>query len=266
MARTIGEVGLAAKLWTPAIKQRFETLFAVASRKSLSSWREVPPGSAQVLVVDGRAAVPHAAASTPCVVYVGGEAANQPLGRSARGWAAHLDVNFTLTDLIDMLDRAAVFLMDWKACRSGPMAAPATAPATLPVSAPTSFPASAHSTLTLPAAMQDLLSMGENCTHQFQIASWVVLPGGANSAQNTRVLALLARGPIAARALCEHGAIDIGQLQQLLAQAAVQKVLRCSVSASEAAKPQHEIKHQPAAVSQGWVKKLTGWITRGGRI
>ncbi|CAM4216150.1 AraC family transcriptional regulator [Comamonas aquatilis] len=262
MARTIGEVGLAAELWTPAIKQRFETLFAVASRQSLSSWREVPPGRAQVLVVDGGAAAPHAAASIPCVVYVGGEAANQPLGRSARGWAAHLDVNFTLSDLIDMLDRAAVFLMDWKACRSGPMAAPATAPAC----APTSFPLSAPSALTLPAAMQDLLSMGENCTHQFQLASWVVLPGGVNSAQNSRVLALLARGPIAARALCEHGAIDIGQLQHLLAQAAVQKVLRCSLSTSEAAKPQHEVKNQPAAVSQGWVKKLTGWITRGGRI
>ena len=36
MAKTIGEVSWAAQLWTPAVQQRFEALFAVASRKSLS--------------------------------------------------------------------------------------------------------------------------------------------------------------------------------------------------------------------------------------
>lgn len=249
MARTIGEVGLATELWTPAIRQRFEALFAVAARKSLSSWREVPCGKAQLLVVDGSAPVPHAAASMPCVVYVGGEAEHQPLGRSPRGWAAHLEVNFTLSDLIDMLDRAAVFLMDWKAPRQGPVAMLASVPAAL----------------TLQAALQDLMTMGEDCRHLFQIGSWVVLPGSAPAAQSTRVLALLARGPVSARTLCEHAAVDIAQLQQLLALAEVQKVLRCSLPGMATDKPQQTIKNPPAAVSLGWVKKLTGWITRGGR-
>lgn len=72
MARTTDEIGLAAELWSPLLKQRFETLFAVASRKSLRGWRQVPLVSAQVLVVDGSLPVPEAAGWLPCVVYVGG--------------------------------------------------------------------------------------------------------------------------------------------------------------------------------------------------
>ena len=53
MARTIGEVSLAAELWTPAVQQRFEALFAVAARKSLSAWRQVPRHAAEVLVIEG---------------------------------------------------------------------------------------------------------------------------------------------------------------------------------------------------------------------
>ena len=116
MARTVGEVSLATELWTPEVRQRFEQLFAVASRKSLSQWRQVSRNTAEVLVLDGAVSQQGKDGSQPpCVVYVGGEAATQPLGRSSQGWAAHLEVDFTLSDLIDMLDRAAVFLMDWKA-------------------------------------------------------------------------------------------------------------------------------------------------------
>ena len=242
MARTIGEVGLATELWTPAVQQRFESLFAVASRKSLSNWRQVPRTSAEVLVVDGNLPLPESAAKTPCVVYVGGDASNQPLGRSSQGWAAHLDVNFTLSDLIDMLDRAAVFLMDWKARQQATVA------------------------LTLQRAMQDLLQLGENCPHLFQLKSWVALSGSFNSAQNKRVLALLSRGPIDAKNLCEHGAIEVEQLQGLLSQPTIQAVLRCSLRNTEAAKQQNVTKSQAAAsVPRQWVQKLTGWITRGGR-
>ena len=53
MARTVGEVSLATELWTPEVRQRFEQLFAVASRKSLSQWRQVSRNTAEVLVLDG---------------------------------------------------------------------------------------------------------------------------------------------------------------------------------------------------------------------
>ena len=53
MAKTIGEVNWAAQLWTPAVQQRFDALFAVASRKSLSAWTQVPSEAAEVLILDG---------------------------------------------------------------------------------------------------------------------------------------------------------------------------------------------------------------------
>ena len=244
MAKTIGEVSWAAELWTPAVQQRFEALFAVASRKSLSGWRLVPREAAEVLVLDGTVpALTEDVKKSPCVVYVGGEASEQPLGRSSQGWAAHLDVEFTLSDLIDMLDRAAVFLMDWKARQKVKV------------------------TLTLQSALEELQEQGLDCPHLFQIKSWVALPGAANTAQNTRALALLSRGPIAVQSLSEHSGAELPELISLLSLPQVQAVLRCSLKTTEAAKPQSTRNTtQPAAsVPRQWVKKLTGWITRGGR-
>lgn len=243
MAKTIGEVSWAAQLWTPAVQQRFEALFAVASRKSLSGWRQVSSDSAEVLILDGSvpAAAPDAKTS-PCVVYVGGEASAQPLGRSSQGWAAHLDVEFTLSDLIDMLDRAAVFLMDWKARQKASVA------------------------LTLQRAMQDLQEQGLNCPHRFQLKSWVALPGSANTAENMRALALMSRGPIAAQSLSDHSGMEVPQLISLLSLPQVQAVLRCSLKTAEASKSQATKNTTPAtSVTRQWVQKLTGWITRGGR-
>ena len=243
MAKTIGEVSWAAQLWTPAVQQRFEALFAVASRKSLSGWRQVSSDSAEVLILDG--SVPAAAPdskTSPCVVYVGGEASAQPLGRSSQGWAAHLDVEFTLSDLIDMLDRAAVFLMDWKARQKASVA------------------------LTLQRAMQDLQEQGLNCPHRFQLKSWVALPGSANTAENMRALALMSRGPIAAQSLSDHSGMEVPQLISLLSLPQVQAVLRCSLKTAEASKSQATKNTTPAtSVTRQWVQKLTGWITRGGR-
>ena len=243
MAKTIGEVSWAAQLWTPAVQQRFEALFAVASRKSLSGWRQVSRDSAEVLILDG--SVPAAAPdskTSPCVVYVGGEASAQPLGRSSQGWAAHLDVEFTLSDLIDMLDRAAVFLMDWKARQKASVA------------------------LTLQRAMQDLQEQGLNCPHRFQLKSWVALPGSANTAENMRALALMSRGPIAAQSLSDHSGMEVPQLISLLSLPQVQAVLRCSLKTAEASKSQATKNTTPAtSVTRQWVQKLTGWITRGGR-
>ncbi|QOQ84495.1 hypothetical protein INP81_02035 [Comamonas thiooxydans] len=245
MARTIGEVSLAAELWTPAVQQRFEALFAVAARKSLSGWRQVPRHAAEVLVIEGlESLLVRAEARAPCVVYLGGEPAMQPLGRSFQGWAVHLDVDFTLSDLIDMLDRAAVFLMDWRARHR------------------------AGEPLPLQRALQELQSQGVDCTHCFQIKSWVALPGSVNSAQNMRALALLARGPINARSLAEHAGIEMSQLSTLLSLPQIQAVLRCSLRGSEepsAAQKSIAQKQPAASVTRQWLSKLTGWITRGGR-
>ncbi|MDR2296984.1 MAG: hypothetical protein LBE30_01380 [Comamonas sp.] len=241
MAKTVGEVNWAAQLWTPTVQQRFNALFAVASLKSLSAWTQVSSEAAEVLILDGAMPMQDDKAF-PCVVYVGGDASMQPLGRSSQGWVAHLDVEFTLSDLIDMLDRAAVFLMDWKARQKE--AVP----------------------LTLLRAMSDLQEQGMSCLHCFQLKSWVVLPGAANTAQNLRALALLARGPIAVQSLSEHSGVELPQLVSLLSLPQVQAVLRCSPKAIEVSRPQETTNTTPAAsITRQWVQKLTGWLTRGGR-
>lgn len=244
MARIIGEVSLAVELWTAEVQQRFDSLFAVAARKSLSAWNLVPKHSAEVLVLDGsRPLPPQGEITAPCVVYVGGEASGQPLGRSSQGWAAHLDVDFTLSDLIDILDRSAVFLMDWRA-RHRPSAV-----------------------LTLSRALDELKQHGFDCVHRFQLRSWVALPASANTAANMRVLALLSRGPIDAKSMSDHSGMDLPQLLALLSLSQVQAVLRCSAGSPAVASAAPKLtKTQPAtSATRQWVSKLTGWITRGGR-
>ena len=242
MAQTLGEVGLAAELWTPAVQQRFDSLFAVAARKSWSLWRLVPRGDAQMLVVDGSQPISAGGEKAPCVLYIGGSAQSQPLGRSSQRWAAHLDVNFTLGDLIDMLDRAAVFLMDWKARQQ------------------------ANNSQSLQKAIGDLQTMGMDCPHRFQIKAWITLPSPYNAAESLRALALLSRGHIDARALCEHSGITTDQAVRLLSLPQVQRVLRVSLQGTSDAQnsSSRSAGKQAAPVTRSWVKKLTGWITRGG--
>ena len=242
MAQTLSEVGLAAEIWTPAVQQRFDSLFAVAARKSLSLWRQVPRGEAQMLVVDGSRPIAAGSDKAPCVLYIVGSAQSQPLGRSSQRWAAHLDVNFTLGDLIDMLDRAAVFLMDWRAKQK------------------------ANVSQSMEKAMSDLRTMGQDCPHKFQIKAWITLPSPYNSAESLRALALLSRGHIDVQALCEHSGISTEQDVRLLSLPQVQRLLRVSLQSSAEAQtaPARAASKAAAPVTRSWVKKLTGWITRGG--
>ena len=241
MAQAMGEVGLATELWTPALQQRFDSLFAVAARKSLSAWRQVPRAHAQVVVVDGSGPAPQGLDQAPCVVYVGGQARSQPLGRSTQRWAAHLDIDFTLADLIDMLDRATVFLMDWQVRQQ------------------------ASGAQSLQQALADLRLMGAKCPHRIQIKAWITLPPPHHGAASLRALALLARGYIDARALSEHSGMELEQVTGLLALPQVQKVLRVSLQGGAVAQPARAASRpQAAPVARSWVQRLTGWISRGG--
>ena len=105
--------GISADLLTPNVRQRFVQLFGVAARKSVLPWKEVPRDRAQLVLVDqGMADVVSSLGNSPCVVTVGNVGGNLTDNAS---WAGRLEVNYTLSDLIDTLDRAAVFLLDWEA-------------------------------------------------------------------------------------------------------------------------------------------------------
>ena len=244
MTQTTDEIGLAAELWSPLLRQRFDDLFGVAARKSLKKWRQVPMVSAQVLVVDGSLPAPEAAVWMPCVVYVGGIPQGQHLGRSPQRWATYLDVNFTLSDLIDMLDRAAVFLMDWRVRQQ------------------------VATSQMLDTALNDLQQRGWNCGYRFQLDTWVALPAPWNRAECLRALAMLCRGAMDVPSLCEYSGMAPEGLAQLLMQPRLRSLLHCSLRKPGTAPG---VLHTGAAgavgsapLTQRWVQKLAGWIRRGG--
>ena len=246
MARTTDEIGLAAELWSPLLKQRFEALFAVASRKSLRGWRQVPLVSAQVLVVDGNMPAPEAAGWMPCVVYVGGVPQGQHLERTQQRLATYLDMNFTLSDLIDMLDRAAVFLMDWTVRQQV---------------------ATSH---TLARALDDLQQQGVDCRYRFQLKAWVALPAPWNNSECLRALAMLCRGPMEVALLCEHSGMQARAVAELLRHPRLRSLLECSLRPAREndLPPLRRSRAQASDTVPGlprqWVQKLAGWIRRGG--
>ncbi|WP_280188097.1 hypothetical protein [Delftia sp. PS-11] len=232
MSQTKEEIGLAVALRSPLLLQRFETLFADAAARSLRHWRQVPLVSAQVLIVDGQMPEPEAAAWTPCVIYVGG--APQGLGQTPQRWAASLGVDFAAADLVDALDRAAVFLMDWRV-RQQLVASQA-----------------------LERALADLQRQGADCMYRFQLSAWVALPAPWNRAECLRALAMLCRGPMDIPALCEHSGISCETAIELLQQPGLRSLLHCSlrsVRRRTATTPLPE-----GGTNRHWVRRLAGWV------
>lgn len=238
MSQTKDEIGLAVQLCSPSLQQRFETLFADAAARSLRNWRQVPLVSAQVLIVDGHLPAPEAAEWTPCVIHVGGLPQGAAPGQTPQRWAASLGAEFTQADLVDVLDRAAVFLMDWQVRQQ--LAA----------------------SQALERALADLQRQGADCMYRFQLSAWVALPAPWNRAECLRALAMLCRGPMDIPALCEHSGISCETAIELLQQPGLRSLLHCSlrsVRRSAAIVPLPE-----GGASRRWVQRLAGWVRHGG--
>ena len=225
-------VGIAADLLMPSLYERFAHLFSVASRKSVLRWKEVSCFKAEVLLLDRSLGPQMLPVKAPCVICVGGAApgpaANAP-------WVARLDANYTLADLIDVLDRAAVFLLDWRARQKS--AAPAVGAA-------------------VAAAPEDA------ARYAYQLSTWVSMGAPFNSGGCVRALALLSREPVTLRQLCEHSGLERATAHALLAQLGRRGVLRSVplAGAGGAAAP----KARPR-ISGGLVQRLARWVRSGGR-
>lgn len=155
-------------------------------------------------------------------------------------WTARLQSGYTLADLIDVLDRAAVFLMDWRARQK--MTA-----------------ASADTAWESPAAAR--IAFG--ASHQrFQLSSWVSLGAPFRSGGNVRALALLTRAPVSLAQLCEHSGLAPAAAQALLAELSRRSVLRTETAA--AAPDVRADRHRPAGHG-GLVQRLARWVRGGGQ-
>ena len=229
--------GISADLLTPNVRQRFVQLFGVAARKSVLPWKEVPRDRAQLVLVDqGMADVVSSLGNSPCVVTVGNVGGNLTDNAS---WAGRLEVNYTLSDLIDTLDRAAVFLLDWEARQKVIARSQRTQAA--PVDA-------------APAAKQEYL---------YQLKSWVSMGAPFNTGACIRALALLSREPGSLGQLCTHSGLDINTARNLLVELGNRGVLR-GVAMQNHRPPASASTRQPVH-SSGLLGRLSRWIRGGGK-
>jgi len=248
--------GVAPDLLAPVYQDRFLALFGVAARKSLIEWRRAPTADAQLALLDASSSGDAVPATTPCVIYVGNAAVGAEKSRSER-WVSHLPAEFTVSDLIDALDRAAVFLMDW-AVRQRVVAARAAATQTTRA-AQTHAPAQASEPSG--AMVSD---------DQFQLTSWVSLDAPYNTGACVRAMALLTRAPINLRQLCGHSGLDVDTARALIASLQRRGVLRhtqhqaaAAAMSSNAAQEQVQ-RGRPVRV--GLIQRLTRWVRVGGRV
>ncbi|MPM25404.1 hypothetical protein SDC9_71898 [bioreactor metagenome] len=262
--------GVVPDLLAPVYLDRFVALFGVAARKSLIEWKRAPTSDAQLALLDASSRGDVVPASTPCVIYVGQTADVAEKARTGR-WVSHLPAEFTVSDLIDALDRAAVFLMDWRARQR--MAAAKVDAAAPAVRAEAARP-SPESASQAAAPADDL---------QYQLTSWVSLEAPFNVGGCVRAMALLTRAPITLQQLCHHSGLDTDTAQALIANLHGRGVLRRTVrqtalggsnansvanaqAAQAAPQPAHQPAHRGRSVGMGLIQRLTRWVRVGGKV
>jgi len=223
--------GISAELLTPSSRHRFEQLYGVASRKSVLPWKEVPRDRAQLIVLDqGMADAISSLGKAPCVVCIGQVKTAMLDGAT---WVGRLDANYTLSDLIDMFDRAAVFLLDWDARNKVMRKESEQAAAT-----PQEF--------------------------RYQLKSWVSVGAPFNTGACIRALALLSREPVSIAQLCLHSGLDTMVARGLLVELGRRGVLRgvALPAIPAASSPSHP--REPLH-SKGLLSRLGRWIRGGGK-
>lgn len=254
---------LACGLLAPALRPRFFELFGVASRKSVFAWQESELPEAQVAVLDGTSDLMRLQPVPPCVIWVGREQA-APGPRSA--WVGRLAADYTLSDLIDILDRAAVFLLDWKARQ--PAAAALANPSVsseVHEALARSARAFAHSSIEpVVPAVAAKAAMATAQGSRYRLASWVFLGAPFDGPGCISALALLARQPVTASQLQTHSGLSAVDVRALLQELARRNVLQAT-AAPTSAQPTVSSRTPPQA-SHGFVRRLSHWLKgTGGR-
>jgi hypothetical protein len=243
---------LTSSLLAPSLRARFADLFGVAARKSVFAWHEASLPDAQVVIVDQTSNLQILPVLPPCVIWVGRE---QPSRANPGTWVGRLAQDYTLADLIDMLDRAAVFLLDWKARQSASAAVRASQPAPQVASSARSTWLQAESgNSALPSISP--VSAANECRYRLQ--TWVFLSSPFDDPDCVAALALLARQPVTMQQLQTHTGLAPVLVVDLLQELARRRVLQVSPPASAMAAKAAAPKGAP--VRKGFLQRLSKWI------
>lgn len=252
-------------LLTPVLSARFSAVFAVASRKSVLAWRETALPDAHVVVLEASSDRLSLQPVPPCVIWVGnGPSALDP----SCAWEGCLAQNFTVADFVDVLDRAAVALLDWSARQMVSAVSPkADAPVPGAATAITRDADLGHRK----AGETELAQGVENAVSPAQgqlysINAWVFLRPPFNSASYVSTLALLARQSVSAQQLLAHSGLPPTALIGLLQELERRKVLQIIDPVPS---------HSPACLNpsqgsltmrKGIVRQLSRWLTSSKRM
>lgn len=213
---------IADSLLAPATRQRFQQLFEVAGRRSMFAWSPVPSEIADVVIVDD-SVMPHSLVpDTACFVCVGDSANRVPESAAS---IVRLAPDYSVSDLMNALDRAGVFLMDWRARKAS-------------------------------AAMKSSQPMVE--VQLYRLRSWVSMGAPFNDRTSQRALALLSQKALSVDQLCLHSGMTPASAKELLRELQRQQALVVTVAAERtaAAAPRRIATN----VQPSLVQRLSRWL------
>lgn len=216
---------------SPTLRPRFLYLYAVASRKSVFTWREAELSRAEVLVLDISSVHVNLPHWPPCAIWLG----EQPSEAShSFHWNKVLPLDYTVADLMDMLDRAAVFLMDWKVNQS-------------------TQPSSPKGVL-----LPEVERIAGAC---YRLVNWVTLSAPLNRPEYLRAMALMAREAVTLSQLEDHAALSKAQVNALLDELHKREVLRVSKAIAKPVSTTQSVLGSSANYGQRrLIQRLSSWL------
>jgi hypothetical protein len=211
-----------AALLSPAARERFLALFTVAERKSIFGWQEASLVRAELVILDGEQnSLPVVGA--PCVVFVGASIA-AATGKLKRCF--QLTPDFTISQLLDVLDRSAVWLLELRT-----------------------------------QAQMRLQETGDAGSPGYKLRRWVTLAGEFSGSGYTRAMALLTREPMTLEKLCSHSGLDNRECRKLLEQLARLDVVQTFQATTRS--PRGTDPSDRQREGSGLLSKLSRWLRQG---
>lgn len=220
-------------LLSPDIRMRFQSIFKVAERRSVVAWKESALGNAELLVVDSEPPAQLGDGPT-CTIFVGPPATAHVGSQPQMKRRFQLTPEFTVNELCDTLDRAAVWLLDMRS----------------------------QSDIYANEAEARPLSQDEDT--QYKLRRWVTLGPNFSVHGNgyTRAAALLTRESMSLERMCEHSGLSKEHGRYLLEELERLGVLQVIDRVAEtAATPS-----APGNIGTGFFSKLSRWLRQNRQL
>lgn len=202
--------------------ERFTTLFGVVSRRAVISWQEAHLSSADLIIVDSTLGAVQIDLPA-CTVFVGAP----PLGVHTRGLKKRdfiISTDFTILQLLDTLDRVAVWLLEVRS----------------------------QDTVKLQTAMNATSST-------YRLRRWAVLPAQFSTLGYTRAMAMLTREAMTVVSLSKRSGLSEQQTRGLVEELVRQDALHIELTSRR----DYRKASRPWSGTGGLIGKFASWLQHG---